>query len=125
MISKPDHVPPVAWRACASPIEKAMLIGMLGTKPGATVGMAGTDIVPQVTVSGARADFVVRGVVVVECDGVEYHRRPEAMKRDRELDRARAEEGYVTLRYSGDEIWASPAQCAQQVWRVVHAWRRA
>lgn len=122
--ARPPSVPLVAWRACASPIERAMLVALLDLRPGATVAMVDADVVPQAECAGGRADFLVGGVVAVECDGTEFHRRPEVANRDRELDRRRTRQGYVVLRYSGAEIWRQPRACAREAWEVCDVHRR-
>lgn len=78
---------------------------------------------PQVTLLGARVDFLI-GVypkvegksVIVECDGHDFHERtPEQAARDRSRDRAFQAAGYKIFRFTGTEIHRKPSECARDV----------
>lgn len=67
-----------------------------------------------------RADFVISDPdvavhVVVEVDGHDYHERTkEQARRDRSRDRLMMASGYHVLRFTGSEVWADPARCANE-----------
>jgi len=80
-------------------------------------------IEPQVTLLGARVDFLI-GVypkvdgqfVIVECDGHDFHERtPKQAARDRSRDRAFQAAGYKIFRFTGTEIHRKPSECARDV----------
>ena len=124
-------LPVAAWKRCGSPIEKALLSGLLTAAAYAGVMLVlkldGRDINltaagipmfvrPQHKVCNHRTDFMIeyRGIrAVVECDGHDYHERTkEQAQHDRELDRAFQREGFRVFRFTGREIWQSPEGCA-------------
>jgi very-short-patch-repair endonuclease len=83
----------------------------------------------EMTADGARyrADFYIQvgvfrpGVdknptMVVECDGHDFHERTkEQAARDRQRDRAMQREGHTVLRFTGSEIFRSPAAVAEEI----------
>lgn len=83
----------------------------------------------QVKFAGVRVDFLVRvgsRILVVECDGHEFHERtPEQAERDRSRDRAFQEFGATVFRFTGREIWRDPIGCAEQIFRWIVASRKA
>jgi len=125
-------LPIEAWRRCESPIERALLAGIVtvasrGGIPAVfklrdkdinlTVA-AGTPMIiwPQYHVCAHRTDFMIefgRVKAVVECDGHDYHERTKKQaERDRGLDRAFQREGFRVFRFTGSEIWEGPEACA-------------
>jgi very-short-patch-repair endonuclease len=61
-------------------------------------------------------------VLVVECDGHEFHERtPGQAERDRSRDREAQLRGLRILRFTGREIWRDAAACAKQVDDVICA----
>jgi very-short-patch-repair endonuclease len=80
------------------------------------------SIYSDVPLLSYRADFAVRseyGLVIVECDGHDWHDRT---KQQAAYDRARDREllltGLVTVRYTGSEIHHSAERCAREVIRI-------
>jgi len=81
----------------------------------------------QVELGDWRAGFVIHHydwicekwrVVIVECDGHDFHERTkEQAARDRSRDRRASLSGFVVLRFTGSEIWKDPLGCAEQVMR--------
>ncbi|WP_062516200.1 type IV toxin-antitoxin system AbiEi family antitoxin domain-containing protein [Demequina gelatinilytica] len=70
-----------------------------------TMRDAGLDVRTQVELEGVgRVDFVVGGVVVVECDGFSYHRDKPQFRRDRDRGRAATTWGRAELRYTYDDV---------------------
>jgi hypothetical protein len=125
-------LPIEAWRRCESPIERALLAGVVtvASRGGIPVVFKlrdkdinltvapGTPMIiwPQYHVCAHRTDFMVEfGKVkaVVECDGHDYHERTKKQaERDRGLDRAFQREGFRVFRFTGSEIWQGPEACA-------------
>jgi very-short-patch-repair endonuclease len=83
----------------------------------------------QVQVGEYRVDFAIvrhrsRGVrpivVVVECDGHEFHEKTkEQARRDKRRDRKLTLAGCHVLRFSGSELWADAGRCAGESLQVV------
>lgn len=82
---------------------------------------------------GTRVDFVVltddsavdqkRGVIVVECDGHDFHERTkEQAARDRSRDRALTRSGIQFLRFTGREIYRSSYDCLIEIENTI--WRQ-
>lgn len=69
-------------------------------------------------------------VMIIECDGHEYHERTkDQARRDKQRDRYFQSRGHKVLRFTGSEIWADPSACAQEIinefardddWRASH-----
>jgi very-short-patch-repair endonuclease len=80
-------------------------------------------IVPQACVENYRLDFLVarqtgdfKWAVGVECDGHDYHERTKQQaKRDKSRDRYLLTAGVPVMRFTGSEIWANAAECAEEV----------
>jgi very-short-patch-repair endonuclease len=73
-----------------------------------------------VRVSGFRVDFLWpdRGLVV-ETDGLRYHRTPSQQARDRERDQALAAAGLTTLRFTHGQVQSRPGSVARTVGTVL------
>lgn len=77
----------------------------------------------QIPVGPYRADFVVKYsgggptiLVAVECDGHDFHERTsEQARHDRRRDRYFQTHNYLIARFTGSEIWANAARCADEV----------
>ena len=106
-----------------SPIEQILYIAMHAMAEVHGIYQSGLTIRPQQPVDFYKVDCFlwsidietrVRKRAVLECDCWQYHgRSPEqstAGKRDRYFQR----QGMMTLRYSGQEIWANPCFVAAQ-----------
>ncbi|MEA2424591.1 MAG: hypothetical protein QOH13_1001, partial [Thermoleophilaceae bacterium] len=64
----------------------------------------------QAEVSGYRVDFYWPNLgLVVETDGLTYHRTPTQQIRDRERDQAHARAGLTNLRFANAQIRDDPA----------------
>lgn len=127
-------------RRCESPIEELMMCAlyacskisehdvhfMLSEKlpvepyfPGAAFvfqqiefGNYRTDI----AIMDATEPFEKARVMIVECDGHDFHERTkEQARRDKKRDRFFQSMGIKVLRFTGSEIWADPDQCAEEV----------
>ena len=80
-------------------------------------------IIPQVKIVQFRVDFLIacrnpnRGmnVMVVECDGRDFHERTvEQAVRDRRRDGRLLRLGLPTLRFMGTELFNNPIECADE-----------
>ena len=124
---------------CESPIEEIMFLSLyarfiLRNFPlvflGHEVNTNYTDsygllqLYSQVQISDYRVDFLLRMSLaegasvnfVIECDGHEFHERTkEQAARDRARDRKLQSLGYTVFRFTGSEIWRSPANCAYEI----------
>ncbi|WP_258369257.1 DUF559 domain-containing protein [Georgenia satyanarayanai] len=70
---------------------------------------AGYSVEAGVPIRGVgEVDLVVAGKVVVECDGFSYHSGRHEYREDRRRDRALAALGYVTLRFTWEDIMNDP-----------------
>ena len=59
----------------------------------------------QVEIDGVgRVDLVIDGWLLIEVDGRSWHDDPQAFQRDRDRDRAAAERGYTTLRFTYADV---------------------
>lgn len=122
-----------ALRWAKSPNLARFLADEFKTVPVGPFHVYRTDIViPQHEVEGVRVDFamvrfevdedrnptaLIRSpLVVVECDGHQFHERtPAQAERDRSRDRAFQAAGHVVFRFTGRELWRDPIACAEQV----------
>lgn len=83
-------------------------------------------ITPQAEVAdGYRADFVIEfapdappfvRLVVVECDGHDYHERTkEQAKRDKARERAITASGLPVFRFTGSELYRDAESCVEEI----------
>jgi very-short-patch-repair endonuclease len=86
----------------------------------------GVVIVPQFAFAKYRADFGVvcrhKGstkVVIVECDGVDFH----DVAKDRERDAYFASWGFETIRVQGKEVNSGPGWASDRVAWILSRWR--
>jgi very-short-patch-repair endonuclease len=92
------------------------------TKARVELTTAGLAVVAQAALPGVgHVDFLVEGVVVVECDGFTYHGDEEAFLEDRRRDRACELLGLGRLRYTGTEVEQSQGRIATDVKRMLNA----
>lgn len=125
----------VASTFCESPIEVLLLAALMFvtveedfscTYGGPLVDSSTLTLLPQARVGPYRLDFLLTydcGVspyepihLAVECDGHEFHERTKQQaQRDKQRDRFLQGAGYRVLRFTGAEIWADAASCAEQV----------
>lgn len=66
---------------------------------------------PQVPIGRYRADFLVRGQLVVECDGASYHDPATDEVRDKAVE----EMGHSVLRLTGSQIYRDPEGCVEAI----------
>ena len=69
------------------------------------LAQAGLSYRDGVVIAGVgEVDFVVEGFIVVETDGRAFHDDPFSFERDRRRDRALAARGYLTMRFTYDDV---------------------
>ena len=73
-------------------------------------------------VNGYKVDFYWPDLgLVVETDGLRYHRTPAQQAKDRERDHAHAAAGLVSLRFTHEHVWFRPGYVEH---RLTEVWRR-
>lgn len=82
-------------------------------------------LVPQFPWSYYRSDWAIlntktKGVLLIECDGAEFHSSLDQRAHDRRKDAAARDRGWLTLRFRGKEIFKDADQCAQKVYDAVY-----
>ncbi len=96
---------------CESPIEV-----MLGAQLCAMGG--DLEVIPQFHLRGFRYDFAIRragqheNVVLIECDGREFHSTPEQIANDKRKDEVAVGAGMGIVRFTGSDINADSRHCA-------------
>jgi len=60
-------------------------------------------------------DFLVKGRLVIECDGDYWHSLPKAIERDKKRDLLLQMNGYEVLRLLGSEISADADKCFEKI----------
>ena len=119
---------------CESPIERMMFWALLGEMrldvlhnnrvlidDDQSVGY----LLMQETIGDFKADFVLipdtrlqapdSRLVVIECDGHDFHTSQKRQARDRRIDRELQKQGHAVLRFTGSQINTDPKACAQEV----------
>lgn len=108
------------WLAsvCESPIEADFGASFL------TVAGPRFDLFPQYKMGRYRYDFAIfkRGadspVVLIECDGKQFHSTPEQLANDAAKDAAAVAAGAIPLRFTGSEIYRSPEAVVASVLEI-------
>ena len=60
-------------------------------------------------------DFLLPNKIVIECDGIYWHTKPEVMERDRCKNELLKQEGYKLFRFSDREILSDVQKCVDEV----------
>lgn len=99
---------------CESPIEV-----MLGAYLWQALGQSdGWRLTPQFKIGRFRYDFAICDtdradvVVLVECDGKEFHSSPEQIANDRRKDAEADRQRFPIVRFTGADINRDPRSCA-------------
>lgn len=108
-----DHADPEA----GSPLESA-LRGLL-----LTAGVRGVQSQAQLSGVG-RVDLLVDGWLVLEADGFEFHRGRADYRTDRRRSGAATVRGYITLRFSYEDVLGHPTACVDAVRTTLDRHRR-
>lgn len=78
-----------------------------------------------VVIDGYRVDFFWRRLrLIVETDGLRYHRTPSSQGRDRLRDQAHTESGYTTLRFTYAQVAQRPKAVERTLSRVARRLER-
>ena len=89
------------------------------------IGDSSADLVlrPQFPLGRFRYDFAViaRGipVVLIECDGKDFHSSDEQMANDDAKNKAAHEVGLILLRFTGSELNRDPDSCVLQTFQAM------
>jgi very-short-patch-repair endonuclease len=76
-------------------------------------------------VNGFKVDFYWPELgLVVETDGLRYHRTPAQQARDRQRDQAHAIAGLTSLRFTHAQVWHQPRQVQRTLVRVADRLRK-
>lgn len=104
-------------QVCESPIEVQLGAELTAMAARYFDAAHGLEIVPQFKFSRFRYDFAVMlgqsavPVVLIECDGEEFHSTPAQRANDRLKDAAATQAGISMLRFTGSEIFRQPRDC--------------
>ncbi len=124
---------------CETPIEQLLAIALFSVKYLPIVNYPCEVLIkPQETLECSslyeknkkkkyRVDFLIIAnkdgkefKYVIECDGHDFHEKTkEQALKDKKRDRNLMFNGYQIIRFTGSEIWADPAFCAFDVYRVI------
>lgn len=80
--------------------------------------------VPQFKWSFYRSDWAIynprtRGALLIECDGFEFHSSDQQREHDARKDISALDRGFLTMRFTGSQIFRNPDGCAQKVFDAV------
>jgi very-short-patch-repair endonuclease len=109
---------------CDSPIE-TILAGRLLHELKTHCGGRNLALVPQFHLGRYRYDFAIRRkgedrpLILIECDGREFHRTPEQKANDRDKDALAQLAGAELFRFKGHEIYYHTAACVSQIVEAV------
>ncbi len=71
-------------------------------------------------INGFRVDFFWRELgLVVETDGLSYHRTPSQQAKDRRRDQIHAAAGLTTLRFTHEQVRFEPGSVRETLRRVI------
>jgi very-short-patch-repair endonuclease len=80
----------------------------------------GWELMPQFKWRRYRIDWALqvpnKKLIFIECDGNEFHTRPEDVARDRRRDVMIRRAGIALFRFTGSEIYQNAKRCALKVW---------
>jgi very-short-patch-repair endonuclease len=121
---------------CESPIESMLGAAILEMFERANVRLtlckadrlegapAGLLLVPQFRWGYYRSDWAIvvakpLSAILIECDGREFHSSPEQKAHDAKKDRAALDRGYLTMRFTGSEIFRDADACALKIYDAI------
>jgi very-short-patch-repair endonuclease len=81
-------------------------------------------LVPQFAWSYYRSDWAIlnptlQGALLIECDGKDFHSSAEQRKHDWQKDANAHDRGYLTMRFTGSQIFRDADGCAQKIYDSV------
>jgi hypothetical protein len=78
-------------------------------------------LIPQQPWRRYRVDWAIRRIgkqlIFIECDGNEFHTKPEDVARDRARDAEMTAAGIKVIRFTGSEIFNDAAGCAARIYQ--------
>jgi len=78
------------------------------------------ELLPQYKWRRYRIDWALqvpdKPLIFIECDGNEFHTRPEDVARDRRRDVMIRRAGIKLFRFTGSEIYQNAKRCALKIW---------
>lgn len=123
--------------SCDSPIEVQLgaAVVMFFERAGARLRLCksfdlrnapeGLLLVPQFAWSHYRSDWAImsarsHGALLIECDGKDFHSSPAQKAHDARKDASARDYGFLTLRFTGSEIFRDADGCAQKIYDAVY-----
>jgi very-short-patch-repair endonuclease len=110
-------------RECESPIETEL--GVKITKALRVINDETLSLISQYVLGSFRYDFAIvregrkKPIVIIECDGKEFHSTSEQLANDREKDSlAKAQEIFI-LRFTGSEIFREADSCVAKILKMM------
>lgn len=121
---------------CESPIESMLGAAVLEMfeRAGQTLTLCKNDrlesapsgflFVPQFRWGYYRSDWAIvvakpLSALLIECDGRDFHCSPEQRAHDAKKDRAALDRGYLTMRFTGSEIFRDADACALKIYDAI------
>jgi very-short-patch-repair endonuclease len=121
---------------CESPIENLLGAAVLEMfeRAGVRLTLCNADrlegapdgllLVPQFRWGYYRSDWAIvvarpLGALLIECDGRDFHSSPEQKAHDAKKDRAALDRGYLTMRFTGSEIFRNADACALKIYDAI------
>lgn len=85
---------------------------------------SGLVLVPQFAWSYYRSDWAIlnparQGALLIECDGKEFHSSADQKAHDAKKDLAALDQGFLTMRFTGSQIYRDADGCAQKIFDAV------
>jgi len=77
------------------------------------------NISPQVVIGIYKVDFVVDERFVIEIDGYDFHKTKEQRESDYKRERYLLRNGYITVRFTGTEVFLDAYQCATEAIKMI------
>lgn len=82
-------------------------------------------LIPQFGWHYYRSDWAIvnpkrAGALLIECDGKEFHSSAQQKAHDAKKDAAALNRGFLTMRFTGSQIYRDPDGCAQKIHDAVY-----
>jgi very-short-patch-repair endonuclease len=72
---------------------------------------------PQAPIKNiALVDFLLPNKIIVQCDGIYWHNKPNVKQRDKKQDNILTSYGYKIFRFTDIEIEKSPQKCLEKIY---------
>lgn len=122
--------------SCESPIENQLGAAILTVfeRHGVNLPLVNSDriegapdgllLVPQFRWGYYRSDWALvvarpLNALLIECDGRAFHSSPDQIAHDKKKDQSARDRGYLTLRFTGSEIFRDADACAEEIYNLV------